>query len=436
MIHAGSYLVRMSKNSDGWLIGIIFLTPALFLVLKGAATTGLFLLFFICGGLILREPRKFFVGRGFQFWIIVLCLLAPFLTELIVQVGRGVFILPGLDGPSRTLLAAGVFVYLSKKNSTHIISALSAGSAVGILLVFLYLQIFPEHYWEHRAATSFVDPITLPCYTLVLLGIFLFTGLPSQLTRYDNVAKFSLAALTIYISIESQSRSAWVAGIVLMESYILIHFVKNWRAQILVTIAFVVCVFVLFYAVDVVNSRTYEAVKSVSVFMGAGEPIDTPTGIRIQLAYLDLLLIKDNYLWGVSDGEIPSFENLKSAIPSLTGHVYDIKLLAGSHSEFLGQIVGKGVVFGALSLWGLICHPILFLLWKHRNFKFLGTIYGGAALGLVLPVVVSSMFIQVFNLKMTISFYVMVLAIFYAHVFYMAQKLQHDPSKNRLNAVD
>ena len=144
-------------------------------------------MFFICSWSIIKTPRHYFADRGPQFWVLILCLLSPFLAEVLAQAGRGSFIGSSLDGPSRAILAAGVFVYLSKKDCTNLLSALGIGSAVGIVLVFLYLQVFPEHYWGDRAATYFVDPITLPCYTVVLLGLYLFgdsSKIPKKVSNF------------------------------------------------------------------------------------------------------------------------------------------------------------------------------------------------------------------------------------------------------------
>ena len=113
---------RSSCEGANRLITIIALTvPALFLVVKSWVNTSLFLAFFICVWSGVRERRKFFVDRGARFWIILACLTAPFLAELIAQIGRGAFVFSSLDGPSRTILAAGIFVYLSTKNITNII---------------------------------------------------------------------------------------------------------------------------------------------------------------------------------------------------------------------------------------------------------------------------------------------------------------------------
>ena len=62
--------------------------------------------------------------------VLILCLLSPFLAEVLAQAGRGSFIGSSLDGPSRAILAAGIFTYLSKKDCTNLLSALGIGSAV------------------------------------------------------------------------------------------------------------------------------------------------------------------------------------------------------------------------------------------------------------------------------------------------------------------
>jgi len=436
MIQTSGYLTAIKRSPERLIVLLVFLAPALFLVVKGVVTTILFLVCFICVGLMLGEPRKFFVGRGSQFWAVIFFLLTPFLTELIVQVGRGAFVLPSLDGPSRTILAAIVFIYLSKQNLTALISALSIGSAVGIVFVCISLQLFPEYFWEHRAATYFVDPITLGCYVFALLGIFLFKGLPTKLTRYDCATKLLVTALAIYVAIVSQSRSAWIAGIVLIMVYLLFFYRNEPLKRFLSTLCFFLLCFMLYQSLDVVKSRTQEASKTTVNFIQSNQSDDTSVGLRLRLAQLDLWLIQSNLYLGVPDGEIPSFEDLKSEFPDLTRQLYNIKFLAGSHSEFLGQIVGKGIIFGTLSLWGLFCYPLFFLFCKCRNLNSVANSIGWVALGLILPLAVSSMFIQVFNLKMTISFYVMVLAIFYAHVFSLVQDGEYRKARDELSVGD
>lgn len=393
---------------------IVFLAPAFFLVVKGWVNTSLFLLFFVSLWFIFKEPNKFLSNRGPQFWIIFVSLLAPFIAELLAQLGREGFVASSLDGPSRAILAAIVFVYLSKRDSENLLSSFILGSAIGVVIVFAYLQIFPSHFWEGRAATYFVDPITLPCYTVGLAGIFVFGNTPYLSNRVGLFAKLLIVLITIYIAVESQSRSSWLAGIVLVEVYLLYSLRKSLLNQVIATLLLAFGLFGIFTFSEIVYGRVMESFEGLMAFIKQGGGQSSSTGQRLILLLIDIELLKDNLLFGTTDATIPSYEHLKSLIPSLTREIYEIKILAGSHSEFLGQVVGKGVIFGGFALWGLIFYPLYLIISRYRAKGLLD--YGlGSLFGLLVPVVVSGFTIQMFNLKMTISFYMLSLAISLAH---------------------
>jgi len=406
------HLADLRADPMNWLAALVFFTAAFFLTLKGTATTSLFLMFFICSWPIIKTPRHYFAGRGPQFWVLILCLLSPFLAEVLAQAGRGSFIGSSLDGPSRAILAAGIFTYLSKKDCTNLLSALGIGSAVGIVLVFLYLQVFPEHYWGDRAATYFVDPITLSCYTVVLLGLYLFGDYPNIPRKVSNFAKLLISILTIYIAIESQSRSSWVAGVVLGEIYLLYTFRASLMKQILATLALALGCFAIFAFSDVVFNRLSLAYQGLFSFLAEGGGQRSSTGQRMVLLLIDFELIKDNLFFGVADGVMPTYEYLQSKIPSINEEIYNIKVLAGSHSEFFAQIVRKGVFFGGLAIWGLFGYPVYLIVREFFRKGFLGEELQ-KLLGLVVLLFVSGFTIQVFNLKMTTAFYMLLLAIFF-----------------------
>ena len=415
MLQNISHLIKISKSADNWILAIVFFTVAFFLVLKGTATTALFLLGLICVFQIAKAPRHYFVARGSQFWVIILCLLAPFLAEVLAQAGRGSFILSSLDGPSRAILAAGIFVYLSKKDCANLLSALSNGSAVGIVLVFLYLQIFPEYYWDDRAATYFVDPITLPCYTVVLMGLYLFGDYLKIPKNVSNFAKLLISILAIYIAIESQSRSSWVAGIALLVVYALYSFRGSLTKQISATLVIAFGIFAIFTFSDVVSDRASVALEGLVSFVEEGGGQQSSAGQRMVLLLIDLELIKDNLFFGVADGAMPTYEYLQSSIPSINEKIYDIKALAGSHAEVSAQLVRKGLFLGGFALWGLFLYPLYLISCKLRVWSAADQPLAAGIYGVLVPVFFSGLTIQVFNLKMTISFYMLCLAIFLAY---------------------
>jgi O-antigen ligase len=339
--------------------------------------------------------------------------LSPFLAELFAQVGRWSFIGSSLDGPSRAILATSIFIYLSTKDCAKLLSAISLGSAVGIILVFLCLHIFPEYYWANRAATYFVDPITLPCYTVALLGIVLFGDQINIRAIDGNFIKLVLCVLALYIAIESQSRSSWVAGVFLAEVYIIHSFRASAIKLLFGTLVLFGGIFLVFYFSDIFRERSLEAILGLSAFFNLERGSWFSSYQRMVLLLVDYELIKDNFIFGVADGVMPNFEYLQSIIPSITREIYEIRTLAGSHAELVGQLVRKGVFLGSVALWGLFGYPIYLIF---REYRRQGTLSCEleTLLGLVVPVLISGLTIQVFNLKMTISFYILLLAVFLA----------------------
>jgi O-antigen ligase len=128
-----------------------------------------------------------------------------------------------------------------------------------------------------------------------------------------------------------------------------------------------------------------------------------------------LELLKNYPLFGVADGVVPAFDELKSKVPSLTKDVLEIKGLAGSHSEFSAQLVRKGIILGFFALWGFFIYPLYIIFIALRRNELVLNRGLTQLLGLVLPVFISGFTIQVFNLKMTMSFYMLVLAIIFAY---------------------
>jgi O-antigen ligase len=417
MFQNSKHLIKTSQNPDNWILAIVFFTPAFFLVLKSVATTGLFLVFFISCWAIFKEPRKYIAKRGTRFWVIVVCLLSPFLAELLAQFGRGHFLASSLDGPSRAILAVAIFVYLSKKYCGDLILALRLGSGFGIVLLVAYLLIFPEDYWGSRAATYFVDPITLPCFAVVLLGMFLFGRLPKISKPLEIIFKFSITMLTVYVAVESSSRSSWVAGFILLEAFILYSFRHSFRKQLVANLFLLAGAIALFQMSAVVSTRALEAIYGLVDFFNYGEGQDTSSVQRVLMVLIDIELLRQSPFLGTQDGVMPTFEYLKSMIPNLDRQTYTIKTLAGSHSELFAQLVRKGIFLGGFTLWGYFVYPMYLVFRKNRSASSSFIDPRGILLGLVLPVLMSGLTIQVFNLKMTTSFYLFCMTILLAYIF-------------------
>jgi len=154
----------------------------------------------------------------------------------------------------------------------------------------------------------------------------------------------------------------------------------------------------------------------------------TSSGHRMIMGLIDIELIKINPFFGFGDrSDLPSFEDLQQLIPMLTRQIYDIKAVAGSHSELLAQLVRQGLIFGCLTLVSLFFYPLYLFLWRYRKLTFVNRSSLAGAIGVIVPIFISSITIQVFNLKMTISFYGLCLAIFFA---YLCHCLEAESTEN------
>ena len=144
---------------------------------------------------------------------------------------------------------------------------------------------------------------------------------------------------------------------------------------------------------------------------------------------MDIHLIKSNTVFGIGDAApLPPFEEMLREIPLLTPEIYEIKVLAGSHSEFLAQPVRQGLIFGLATLFSLFFYPLYLFLFKFRSVTFAVGSPLAVALGIIIPIFASALTIQVFNLKMTTSFYGLCLAIFYAYLCWHIENKPNDSS--------
>lgn len=417
-----SFLRRLNGSSYGrmeLIASIVFLMPIFFLTIKSWVNISGFLLFFLSCWPIIKNPTYYFCNRSKVFWMLLVCLVVPFFSELFAQIGREQILLSSLDGPSRVVLAAGIFIYLSRSDSEKLIQWLSYGSAIGTVGVCVSLIFFPNYYWGTRAATYFVDPITLPCFTVGLLGLTLFWSRKIFPGYIDLFVKFLLAFVATYVAVESQSRSAFVALVCLLTAYVMYSFRHSCKTQIIGLVGVITGFTLLYFISEIVHHRVNESVDGVIAFLSEDYVgiQETSSGQRIILGLIDVYLIKSNPFFGVGDrSPLPPYEELSLVIPYLSRLIYDIRVLAGSHSEFLALLVRQGLFFGPLTLCSLFCYPLYLLLFKYRKLTFVTGSPLAVILGMVIPIMASSLTIQVFNLKMTVTFYAVCLAIFFAYL--------------------
>lgn len=409
-------IFRFSNIKEKIVGPLIFLLPVFFLTIKGWTNTISLILFLIALITILTDCRKYLWRREKEFWFLFVCLISPFLFEVAVHLMRGNLVVEKFDGPSRFLTASICFIFFSRLR-IDIAKFLSIGSFLSLMVTTFSVLTITSYYWDGRAATYFVDPITLPVYLLACLALVQPNSF-TNMVEYKKIGLGTLFILVVLVSIVlllSQSRTAWVASIGLLELVMFILWRKN-KNRILITNA---ALFILLGFSNVFTDRSSEAFREVITFInGHG---DTSVGLRLGLIQMDIKLFTEYLFFGVPDGWLPTREWFNANGLDVSQKLYDQKLMSGSHNEITAHLSRKGLL-GIPTVLFLFFFPILYFV---RNLFTKGDdVNPKAFVGLMFCTVVflSGLTIQVFNLKMTSTFYSMVLAILFASLLESSER--------------
>lgn len=402
-------IFRFSRNEERIVRTLIFLFPVFFLTIRGWSNTIAAIILIISLLRVLSSPRVYLLERDKLFWFLTLVLSFPFFAELIVQCGRGQIVGSTLDGPSRFLFASIVFIYLTRQRY-EVYTPLSKGAGLSVLITCVSVLVIRDYYWGVRAATYFVDPISLPTYLLACLALASFSLLSCRRKTLSNIFTFVLFVLALVVCVLSHSRTAWVAFLVLL--FVFLFFMKKndphyfkWAALMVI-----ICLFLVIISSEIIWDRVSQVFDEVASF--ANEQGDTSTGLRLGLALMDLKLFFGHPLLGIADGSLPPIDWFSSRGMDVSEQLYRQKLLTGSHNEILAHLVRKGVL-GIPVCICLFLFPLGYLLGQRKR-AGLARVAGEAGFLFCIVIFVSSMTIQVFNLKMTATFFSFCLAIIFS----------------------
>ena len=382
---------------------IFFLLPSLFLSIKGSSSAMLFVLFFISLAYCLSQADfQAIKNSSIRLPSAILCL--PFISELIIQLFREDFSWKALDGPSRFLISGVILMALHERLNIKTLYSFSAGCCVGVLLVFLSTWMAP-HDWAGKITTYFVDPLTLGVYTVVMLSLGIVPLLKHS-GRSSEIAALTIFIVGTFVIINTQSRTAYIA-LLAVSTYVFFSSVSQIRARV-VCVIFLVC-FTYLLKGDVILARFARTLFEVLAVVN-GNP-DTSLGVRVGLALLDVKIIFENWLFGLSDVNFSSYSHHATDSWLITERVLETKRLAGSHSEYLSILTRQGIVFGSISIFSLFIFPFIFL---KNNFRGLGQTSRTMLFSALIAIWLGAIGIQILNLKMTSSFYGLYLCILFA----------------------
>jgi O-antigen ligase len=265
--------------------------------------------------------------------------------------------------------------------------------------------------WSGRAASYFVDTITFGVYCLILGFICLASIRSNDSKELTTLTILKLIGFTIgcYLAIQSQSRSAWTAGLSLI---IAISFIQLRRKHRLAPWGMIfigiLSITIIYLSSASTQMRIGQVIHEISAYLNGGN-LDTSTGIRISMMRVAVHLTMEYPLTGLKDGIMPPLNSIPSIQPYYSELLEYVTTEAGVHTEILAQGVRSGI-FGLISSTALFLVPG-FIFWKRLNHPN-QQIRSAAIIGfvLVLGLFIAALTIQVYNLKYTSSFYALLIA--------------------------
>lgn len=404
----------MVANNNPVINRIVMLTllsyPILLLTVQGGMNGLLFLLVVTSLLYLFRRPKSTTSSLWDNYSIpFAIAMASPIVAVLLSEVYHGALHAPPFDSPSRFLLAIPVFLALRQMN-IRTLSFLQYGLPLGALSA-LFVAMTTWHNWEVNHS-YFVNSIHFGDMALILGFLSLFS------INWEHRDRVSVLILKIfgflaglYLSIQSNARGGWVAFPILMFIWWLSHHQENSWLKRIVAILFILLVALLGYElIGMVQHRMDSIYQDFADFHQGNK--DTSIGIRLQLWQAACSLFSENPIFGVGPG---GFAQMMTPL-SNSGMLTPIAASYGRgevHNEILAKAAELGI-FGVLSIVSVYVIPLMIFIRSMRSRVSQEKVAALMGICLVMGFFIFGLTVEIFNLKMTVAFYSLTLAVLLA----------------------
>jgi len=429
-------LIHSHAKLDWLVIFCVFMFPVTFLTVRHGVHVSLFALLLSAAyqlwhigakNIQLDYPRDFFI---------LFIFLGLLLSVLISQIFRGAIHPAAFDGPSRILFAGIVFVFLVQLN-IQFFRVLSIAIPLGLICVFLSVQLNPGAYWGERYATYFVDPNTLGSQTFILsLLSLLMIGWGGKKSTVLIALQVLGGLLGLYVSIGSGSRGGWLTAPFILLLILLLRFgdishagqpqkQKMWLQTIAVSIAIFLVFLMGFYFSEKLSTRIISGYFEILHWF-SGANLDTSAGTRLSIWKFGFQFANESLLFGYGE-EKNMMQVLKDSPLNIAANETAINTMAltGPHSDILSKLLSAGL-FGLGAYLSLLFVPFS-IFWKQRNAQDFN-VKQAARIGLfyITGIFIAGLSNEQLSLKYLCTFYGLMIAVLLAQVL-------HKPSAGRIN---
>jgi len=211
----------------------------------------------------------------------------------------------------------------------------------------------------------------------------------------------------MYLSVQSGARGGWIAAPVLMLIWWKSHSHISWIKLLIAILAFLLTASLVYALVGTVHSRLDMIYQDLVDFQQGNK--DTSIGIRLQLWQTAIYLFFEHPFFGVGPGGFAQH----------MGPLYNSGMLTSEaarlgHGEVHNELLAKAAelgIFGFLSILSVFAVPLALFLQSIRSPSAQTRRAAFMGICLVAGFFIFGLTVEIFNLKMTVSFYSLTLVL-------------------------
>jgi O-antigen ligase len=393
------------------------LAPLLFLTVKGWTNALCFILIVLALYDIARRPDIYWpLWKDPRIGWLGAALASAVVAVLVSQTLRWDFQSQPYDAPLRPLAGVAVLLYLTARRVNFLkLFQWTCPLAVLICAVALLLAPAPVEKWG-RLANSFVDPLSLGQYML-LLGVL--SAFMINLVEKDGplavVLKLAAFVTGLWVSVLTESRSAWIAVPVLFIVWLFaVARVRDVRTMAAGAALLATACILAFFLLHPVQERVALALNNVQSYL-AGGGRDTSAGLRLSLLRASWHVFLTQPLYGYGDGGTPPLLTIPAIRPFYTDLLQYALVHNGAHNELFQNMVRSGI-FGVISTLMMFGVPFV-VFWRAARSRIKEASAAGAVgLGYIAGVFCFGLTTEAFALKYLATFYALMVAALAAQI--------------------
>lgn len=384
-----------------------------FIVPKGANGSFYLLLLLALAGLACRcKP----MGKRFgevlrEYWPVHLAMAGLVCAILINQWSTGYFYLKAYDMPFRLACFALIFWILLVVPDRHLKNVqwgLLAGTLICVAVLYLGTKAGID-----RPLRLFNVPIVPFGNIAMLMGVLtLFSiGWNHSNEKIFIGLKLLAGAFALYGSHMSQTRGSWIALPVFIAIAWAFLIDVKFRHKLTLVVLSAILLLGSYVLSSTIQTRVNDGISDVSQYFNNKNP-NTPVGIRLQLWRGSWLAFTENPAFGVGRERYGNVALLLADRGEIT---LDAAAHPHSHNELLFHMMTLGI-FGMLAILSLYFVPAFFFLREIRHSDRELRTVAGMGLALTLGFFVFGLTDVMFYWPVSYTFYVIVLAVLFAHL--------------------